>query len=51
MSSIPPIVKYVARFTVTGLNVRTQNSNEFNEKTAKLPSLWQQFYASDLAEV
>lgn len=49
MSSIPPILKYVESFTVTGLNVRTQNSDEFNEKTAKLPSLWQQFYSSDLA--
>ena len=50
MSSIPPTLKYVASFTVTGLNVRTQNSDEFNEKTAKLPSLWQQFYSSDLAD-
>jgi predicted transcriptional regulator YdeE len=34
---------------VTGLSTRTQNTDEFNEKTAKLPSLWQQFYSSDLA--
>jgi predicted transcriptional regulator YdeE len=47
--SISPIVKYVESFIVAGFSVRTQNSNEFNEKTAKLPSLWQQFYASDLA--
>lgn len=47
--SILPSVKYVEGFTVTGLNVRTQNSDEFNEKTAKLPGLWQKFYTSDLA--
>jgi predicted transcriptional regulator YdeE len=34
---------------VTRFSVRTQNSDEFNEKTAKLPSLWQQFYTSELA--
>ncbi len=49
MSSIPPTLKYVERFTVTGFHVRTQNRDEFNENTAKLPSLWQQFYSSDLA--
>lgn len=42
-------LKYVKGFTVTGLSIKTQNTAEFNEKTAKLPSLWQQFYASDLA--
>lgn len=49
MSSIPPALKYVEGFTVIGLSTKTQNSDEFNEKTAKLPSLWQQFYSSDLA--
>ena len=37
------------RYPVTGFSTKTQNSDEFNEKAAKLPSLWQQFYASDLA--
>lgn len=46
---ILPVVQYVESFIVTGLSVRTQNSDEFNEKTAKLPSLWQQFYTSELA--
>ncbi len=50
MSSIPPILKYLEGFTVTGLSTQTQNSNEFNEKTARLPSLWQQFYSSNLAD-
>ena len=46
---ISPTEQYVERFMVTGLSVRTRNSDEFDEKTAKIPSLWQQFYASDLA--
>jgi predicted transcriptional regulator YdeE len=49
MLSIPPTLKYIDAFIVTGLSTTTQNTDEFNEKTAKLPSLWQQFYASDLA--
>ncbi len=49
MSSIPPTLKYVEGFTVSGFSTKTQNTDEFNEKKAKLPSLWQQFYASNLA--
>lgn len=49
MSSIPPTLKHVEGFTVTGVSTKTQNTDEFNEKTARLPSLWQQFYSSDLA--
>ncbi len=48
MSSIPPIIKYIEGFIVAGFSVRTQNSNEFNEDTAKLPKLWQQLYSSNL---
>lgn len=47
MPAIHPIMKHVDSFTVTGLAVRTQNSDEFNQETAKLPNLWQQFYASN----
>ena len=47
--SIQPIVKPVESFNVMGFSVRTQNSDEFNEKTAKLPSLWHRFYTSELA--
>lgn len=47
--SILPTVKQVESFIVTGFSLRTQNKDEFNEKTAKLPSLWQQFYTSELA--
>lgn len=44
-----PRVKYVESFTVIGFSVRTKNSIEFDEKVAKLPKLWQQFYSSNLA--
>ncbi len=47
---ISPTVQHVESFIVTGLSVRTQNSDEFNEKTAKIPALWQQFYNSELAK-
>ena len=49
MPSIAPTLKYLEHFKVIGFNTRTQNCDEFNEKTAKLPSLWQQFYTSELA--
>lgn len=44
-----PIVKRIESFTVSGFSVKTQNKDEFNEKTAKIPGLWQQFYTSELA--
>jgi predicted transcriptional regulator YdeE len=49
MSLIKPTLKYVESFTVTGLSTETKNTDEFKEQTAKLPSLWQQFFSSDLA--
>lgn len=49
MSSIQPTLKYIEGFTVMGLSTKTQNTDEFNEKKAKLPSLWQRFYSSTLA--
>lgn len=49
MSLTNPIMKQVDSFTVTGFRVKTQNSDEFNKETAKIPNLWQQFYASNLA--
>lgn len=48
MSSISPTAKYVESFQVSGLSVRTKNSDEFNEQTAKIPNLWQQFSTSGL---
>lgn len=49
MSSIPPALKNVKGFRVIGLSIRTQNSDEFDEKTAKLPTLWEEFYSSNIA--
>lgn len=48
MLFIPPILKYVEDFTVTGFSVVTQNRDELNAETEKLPNLWQQFYLSEL---
>lgn len=47
MSVIHPLLKHVDSFIVTGFTLRTKNSDEFNPDTAKLPSLWQQFYSSN----
>lgn len=30
-------------FLISGLSVRTKNSEEFNQNTAKLPKLWEEF--------
>ncbi len=49
MSSILPSLKQVNSFRVTGLSTRTQNRDEFAEKTAKLPTLWQQVHSSGIA--
>jgi len=48
MSTVPPELKYIKGFTVTGLSTRTQNSNEFSKETAKIPNLWHRFYSRDL---
>ncbi|CAM3127806.1 Transcription activator, effector binding [Legionella steigerwaltii] len=46
--STPQLIK-VDAFTVMGLSERTKNSNEFNSETARLPGLWQRFYASKIS--
>ncbi|PWY54880.1 transcriptional regulator [Legionella qingyii] len=40
-----PQLIQIESFTVMGLSERTYNSNEFNPQTAKIPELWQRFYA------
>lgn len=45
--SEPKLVK-MDPFKVSGLSVRTINSDEFNSATAKLPGLWERFYSLDL---
>lgn len=49
MSSISPIIKHIESFIVTGFSTRTQNCDEFNQATVKIPNLWHQFDTSDLA--
>ncbi|MFC3909068.1 GyrI-like domain-containing protein [Legionella dresdenensis] len=49
MSAIEPIVCHISQFTVAGFSVRTKNSDEFNPETAKIPSLWQKFNTSIIA--
>lgn len=46
-----PHIKKVESFLVTGFSVETQNKDEFNPETAKIPSVWQQVYASNLPSV
>ena len=45
MSLTDPTIKQLERFTVTGFQVRTRNSEEFQAESAKLPGLWQQCHA------
>lgn len=40
-----PILVNIDGFNISGLQVRTSNRNEFNPATAKLPDLWQRFFA------
>lgn len=46
MKNIHPTLKQIDSFCVYGLTVRTQNSDEFNENTAKIPGLWQRFQSN-----
>jgi predicted transcriptional regulator YdeE len=47
MTYLEPKKVHIETFNVSGLSVRTINSDEFNPSTAKLPSLWQQFAATE----
>lgn len=44
-----PTIKEISGFLVTGITVRTLNTEEANAATAKLPGLWQRFYSKALA--
>lgn len=46
---IKPIVKTIESIKIAGFSIHTQNSDEFELSTAKIPTLWQHFYASPLA--
>ena len=41
-------IQNIESFEVAGFNVRTKNSDEMNESTAKIPGLWNRFY-TDIA--
>ncbi|MDH5857619.1 GyrI-like domain-containing protein [Lampropedia aestuarii] len=45
---LEPEVKDVQPFWIAGIGVRTQNSDEFNPLTAKLPRLWGQFFTAGM---
>ena len=36
-------VKYVDKFYVSGITVRTNNEKELNEETAQIPALWEKY--------
>lgn len=42
-----PTLTHVDSFVVTGFCERTQNSDEFNPDTARIPKLWARFLASN----
>jgi predicted transcriptional regulator YdeE len=44
---LEPTHQIIDSFIVTGFQVRTKNSDEFNYETAKLPQLWQQLHANN----
>lgn len=41
-----PTLKQFEGLKIYGFHTRTQNSDEFNEKTAKIPIIWQDLYAT-----
>ncbi|MHA6575455.1 GyrI-like domain-containing protein [Pseudomonas yamanorum] len=45
-----PKTTRVSGFFVSGLAVRTMNCDELNQKTAKTPGLWVQFFSGGIAD-
>jgi predicted transcriptional regulator YdeE len=45
-----PKIEHIESFCVTGLCVRTKNTDEFNSESAKIPGLWTQFYSERVVE-
>jgi predicted transcriptional regulator YdeE len=41
-------VKYLEKFYIAGLTVRTNNKIELDETTAKIPQLWQRYTNEDI---
>lgn len=46
---VPQLVK-VEPVTVSGIQIRTKNTDEFNIDTARIPKLWEQFFTEKLNE-
>ena len=51
MTYTEPTLTHIDSFIVSGVSVRTKNSDEFNQATAKLPDLWNRFYTTMLADL
>ncbi|RFA30521.1 hypothetical protein CAI21_05595 [Alkalilimnicola ehrlichii] len=47
---MPPTLKEVSAFQVAGISVRTTNADESQPETARLPGLWERFYAGNVVE-
>jgi len=45
-----PTLKHIESINIYGFSTCTKNRDEFDEKTAKIPAMWQAFYASPLAK-
>ena len=50
MKYTEPTLEHIEGFAVSGIDVRTINSDEFNQDTAKLPALWGNFFSKAIAE-
>ncbi|WP_295749259.1 GyrI-like domain-containing protein [Undibacterium sp.] len=50
MTSMTRKILDLASFTVSGLAVRTRNSDEFNPATAKIGTMWAQFFSQQYPE-
>jgi predicted transcriptional regulator YdeE len=50
MFSTEPKLIAIESFKIAGISVRTTNSSEFDEETAKIPTLWHQFFSTNIAE-
>lgn len=49
MTQTPPMI-WLNQITLTGLQIRTKNQDEFSPNTAKLPNLWTRFYTEQITQ-
>lgn len=50
VNHVDPLEMVVEGFNVCGISVRTINTDEFNESTAKIGKLWEHFYSEAVVE-